>query len=127
MELWIKLELFCNAAWYHRAKASTSSSKRHRRELPAELLEVVWEEKDFNMVSMATQPENATLETRQNNIRNLPSKTFVKETHREGNGLGTPRQSKQEGHTPSKAQDVAELKDYVREYMMDQSPYWTTE
>ena len=35
----------------------------------------------------------------------------MKETQREVNGGGTPRQSKKEG--AAKAQDVAELKDYV--------------
>lgn len=35
----------------------------------------------------------------------------MKESQREVNGGGTPRQSKKEG--AAKAQDVAELKDYV--------------
>ena len=47
----------------------------------------------------------------QNNTMQLPSKVVVKETQREVNGGGTPRQSKKEG--VAKAQDVAELKDYV--------------
>ena len=56
---------------------------------------------------------DATIDTHQGNPAHLPSKTVVKETQRESNGLETPKQFKKEGQTLSRAQDVAELKDYV--------------
>ena len=43
----------------------------------------------------------------------LPSKTVVKETQREVSGLEPPNQSTNEGKMLNRAQDVAELKDYV--------------
>ena len=67
---------------------------------------------DSNMVSRDPHLGDTITDRRQGNMAYLPSKTIVKETQREVNGAGTPRQSKKEG--PTKAQDVAELKDYVR-------------
>lgn len=66
------------------------------------------------MVSRASQYGEGEEEGRHGITTHVPSKTVVKETQREGNGSGTPRQSKKEVHVPTKAQDVAELKDYVR-------------
>ena len=63
------------------------------------------------MGSRAPHIGNNATDGCQNNTMQLPSKVIVKETQREVNGGGTPRQSKKEGAT--KAQDVAELKDYV--------------
>lgn len=66
------------------------------------------------MVSRNPHGGGATLDTHQGNTAQLQSKTIVKETQRDLNGLETPKQSKKEGQTLSRAQDVAELKDYVR-------------
>ena len=57
---------------------------------------------------------DATIITHQGNTAHLPSTIVVKETQREFNGLETPKQSEKEGQTVNRAQDVAELKDYVR-------------
>lgn len=65
------------------------------------------------MVSRNPLVGDATTDTHQGNTAHLPSNTVVKETQRELNGLETPKQSKKEGQTLNKAQDVAELKDYV--------------
>ena len=65
------------------------------------------------MVSRIPQGGDATIDTHQGNAAQLPSKTVVKETQRDLNGLETPKQSKKEGQTLNRAQDVAELKDYV--------------
>ena len=66
------------------------------------------------MVSRA--PQHAADESKPHQgITMLKSnKTFVKETHKEDDGLGLPQQLKDGGHVGSRAQDVAELKDYVR-------------
>lgn len=66
------------------------------------------------MVSRNPQVGDAPLDTHQSNTAQLASKTVVKETQRDLNGSETPKQSKKEGQTLNKAQDVAELKDYVR-------------
>lgn len=66
------------------------------------------------MVSRNPQGGDAAIDTHQGNTAQLPSKTVVKETQRDLNGLETPKQSKKEGQTLNRAQDVAELKDYVR-------------
>ena len=66
------------------------------------------------MVSRNPQGGDATIDTHQGNTAQLPSKTVVKETQRDLNGLEPPKQSKKEGQTLNRAQDVAELKDYVR-------------
>lgn len=66
------------------------------------------------MVSRDPLVGDATIDTGQGNAAHLPSKTVVKETQRELNGLETPKQSKKEGQAYNRAQDVAELKDYVR-------------
>lgn len=65
------------------------------------------------MVSRASQLGDANTEGRHGSATHIPSKTVVKETQREGNGPATPRQPKKDGPAPVKAQDVAELKDYV--------------
>ena len=65
------------------------------------------------MVSRNPLVGDTTMNTHQGNTAHLPSKTVVKETQREVNGLETPKQSNNEGQTISRAQDVAELKDYV--------------
>lgn len=67
------------------------------------------------MVSRASQHGEVEVEGHHGVTNHVPSKTVVKETQREGNGSGTPRQPKKEVHVPTKAQDVAELKDYVWE------------
>jgi hypothetical protein len=64
------------------------------------------------MVSRESQLGATVTDGRQGLMAHPSTKTIVKETQREVNGAGTPRQSKKEG--PTKAQDVAELKDYVR-------------
>ncbi len=66
------------------------------------------------MVSRNPFGGDATIDTHQGNTAHLPSKTVVKETQREFNGLETTKQSKNEEQTPKRAQDVSELKDYVR-------------
>jgi len=67
------------------------------------------------MVSRTPQQGEVEAEGSLSITTHVPSKTVVKETQRDGNGSGTPRQSKKEVHVPTKAEDVAELKDYVRE------------
>ena len=74
------------------------------------------------MVSMTTQPEKAAPEMRQEKSKGVPNKTLVKETQREENVMSTPQSSKQESRMPTKAQDVAELKDYVGAHQMEKSP-----
>lgn len=65
------------------------------------------------MVARTSQAGDDNAEERRAAVTQLQSQKVVKETQREGNGLGTPRQPKKETQAPSKAQDVAELKDYV--------------
>ena len=57
---------------------------------------------------------DATIDAHQAKAAHIPSKTVVKETQREVNPPDTPSQSTNEGQTLNRAQDVAELKDYVR-------------
>ena len=66
------------------------------------------------MVSRNPLMGDATIDTGQCNAAHPASKTVVKETQRELSGLETSKQSKKNGQTLSGAQDVAELKDYVR-------------
>ena len=54
-----------------------------------------------------------TTDGHQAKAAHLPSKTVVKETQREVSGLESPNQSTNKGQTLNRAQDVAELKDYV--------------
>ncbi len=56
---------------------------------------------------------DVTIDAHQAKMAHLPSKTVVKETQREFNAFGTPNHSKKDGQTLNRAQDVAELKDYV--------------
>jgi len=74
------------------------------------------------MVSKAPQEEDDEHKMRQDSATQIPSKALVKETHKEGIEIRTPRQPKKEGHAPSKAQDVAELKDYVRSHLLTAPP-----
>ena len=80
------------------------------------------EGQNFNMVSVFSQPGKAALEMRQEMPKSIPSKPLVKETQREENVMGNPQSSKKESRMPTKAQDVAELKDYVGGHKMDNSP-----
>ena len=66
------------------------------------------------MVSRSPLVGDATMDAHQAKAAHLPSKTVVKETQREFNTLEIPHQSTKEGQAPKRAQDVAELKDYVR-------------
>lgn len=66
------------------------------------------------MVSRTSLVGDSAIVTHQGNTAHLPSTTVVKETQREINGLETPKQSEKEGQKLNRAQDVAELKDYVR-------------
>lgn len=66
------------------------------------------------MVSRASQQGEGEVDGRYSITTHVPSKTVVKETQREGNGSSTPHPSNDDVHVPTKAQDVAELKDYVR-------------
>ena len=65
------------------------------------------------MVSRNPPVGDVATDTHQGNTARLPSNTVVKETQRELNSLESPQQFKPEGQTHNKAQDVAELKDYV--------------
>ena len=65
------------------------------------------------MVSRNPLAGDATIDSGQGNTAHVPSKTVVKETQRELNGLETPKQARKEGQSLHRAQDVAELKDYV--------------
>ena len=65
------------------------------------------------MVSRNPPGGNVVTDTHQGNTAHLPSNTIVKETQRELNSLESPQQIKPEGQMHNKAQDVAELKDYV--------------
>lgn len=65
------------------------------------------------MVSRNPPVGDVATDTYQGNTVHLPSNTVVKETQREFNSLDSPQQSKQEGQMHNRAQDVAELKDYV--------------
>ena len=59
-------------------------------------------------------PQQAKVEAgRQSTITHVPRKPLGKETEKESNGPGTPHDVKKESHVSTKAQDVAELKDYV--------------
>ncbi|KAK4697163.1 hypothetical protein P7C71_g882, partial [Lecanoromycetidae sp. Uapishka_2] len=64
------------------------------------------------MPSRTPQAAEAIPEARQSVVTHMPSKTVVKETQREANGAGTPRQSTKEADKNTRAQDVSELKDY---------------
>lgn len=64
------------------------------------------------MPSRTPQTCEAIPEGRQTVVAHVPSKTVVKETQRDANGSGTPRQSTKEAERNTKAQDVSELKDY---------------
>ena len=66
------------------------------------------------MVSRNPLGGDPPIDTHQGNTDHLPSKNVVKETQRELDGLESSKQSKNERQTPNRAQDVAELKDYVR-------------
>lgn len=65
------------------------------------------------MVSRNPLVGDVTIDTHHGNTAHPSSNTVVKETQRELNGLDTPQQSKREEQTLNRAQDVAELKDYV--------------
>ena len=65
------------------------------------------------MVSRHPPGGDVATDTHQGNTAHLPSNTVVKETQREFNSLKSPQQIKPEGQMHNKAQDVAELKDYV--------------
>lgn len=71
------------------------------------------------MVSRTLQQGGTNADERHEISSHKSSKTVVKETQREGNGFNTPRQATKEVPVPTKAQDVAELKDYVRNTTMD--------
>lgn len=64
------------------------------------------------MPSRTPQVGEAIPEGRQGIATHIPSKTVVKETQRDANNSGTPRQTTKEADRGTKAQDVAELKDY---------------
>lgn len=66
------------------------------------------------MVPRSPLGGDAIMDAHQAKAAHLPSKTVVKETQREVNAPNTPSQSTKEGQTLNRAQDVAELKDYVR-------------
>lgn len=66
------------------------------------------------MVSRNPLAGEDTTDTHSGNTAHLPGKTIVKETQREVNGIETPKKAKKEAQTLNRAQDVAELKDYVR-------------
>ena len=57
---------------------------------------------------------DATSDAHQDKTSQLPSNAVVKETQRGPKTLETPVHSKKDGQTVNRAQDVAELKDYVR-------------
>lgn len=76
------------------------------------------------MVSRTHQQGGANGDERHEVLPQKPSKTVVKETQREGNGSNTPRQTTKEVPVPTKAQDVAELKDYVRNTPFDKISMW---
>ena len=65
------------------------------------------------MVSRTPPVGDVATDTHQGNTAHLPSNTVVKETQRELSSLESPQQIKPEGQMRNKAQDVAELKDYV--------------
>lgn len=66
------------------------------------------------MVSRSPLVGAPATDSHQGDTAHLPSKKVVKETQREPAGLETPEEPKKEGQTLNRAQDVAELKDYVR-------------
>lgn len=66
------------------------------------------------MVSGNPMAGDATMDAHQAKIAHLPSKTVVKETQRELHAFETTNHSTKEGQVLNMAQDVAELKDYVR-------------
>ena len=65
------------------------------------------------MVSRGSLMGDDTIDAHPARMAHLPSKTVVKETHREPNTLENPTHNKKDGQTLNRAQDVAELKDYV--------------
>lgn len=66
------------------------------------------------MVSRSPLLGDAAVDTHQAKAAHIQSKIVVKETQREPSVLESPKQSKKEGRMLDNAQDVAELKDYVR-------------
>ena len=67
------------------------------------------------MASRGPLGVDVTMDVHQAKTAHLASKKVVKETQREPNALETPQnQSTKEEQTLNRAQDVAELKDYVR-------------
>lgn len=68
------------------------------------------------MVSRTPQLGDVGVEGRHSATTHASSMAVVKETQRESNGPGTPRHVKKDGQASTKAQDVAELKDYVGNY-----------
>ena len=65
------------------------------------------------MTAHSPQPFHGDSEGRAGDLSRKSSETVVKETQREGNGTGFTQQPRKETQAPDKAQDVAELKDYV--------------
>ena len=66
------------------------------------------------MVSRGSLMGDDTIDAHPARTAHLPSKTVVKETQREPSTFETPTNSKKDGQKLNTAQDVAELKDYVR-------------
>ena len=66
------------------------------------------------MVSRPPQAGNAVVEELSESATHQANKPAMKGPQKEAYGPATPRQPKKEGQASSKAQDVAELKDYVR-------------
>ena len=69
--------------------------------------------KTLTMVARGPLVGDPTIDGHQAKAAHLPSKTVVKETQREVSGLESPKQSTNEQQALNRAQDVAELKDYV--------------
>ena len=65
------------------------------------------------MVSKAYQPEYGGPEYSRVAVLQLSGGQLVKETQNEGNGTDTLHQTSKEEQGTAKAQDIAELKDYV--------------
>ena len=70
------------------------------------------------MVSKASQQVAGYSETRQDITMLRSSKALVKETHNGSDGQGTQQRFKNEGYVNTRAQDVAELKDYVCDFIL---------
>lgn len=67
----------------------------------------------MNMVSRTSPFEDVVSDGRQADTTKPPGKR-EREVKKSSAGLGTPRQQKKETQACKAAQDVAELKDYVR-------------